>query len=130
VAAKNAEQLLHEFRNNAAVDVTMSLLHSKDALLYLALMAAHLGDGQIVDGQTLTAAMDTDLPGHAARLHGRQTARIWATSSSTSTSPWRRALDAYTELGVPEAGEVRERLGSGWSFSMRPPTPSPNGPLQ
>ena len=62
VAGKSAEQLLHEFRSNSAADVAMSLLRSKDALLYLALMAAHLGDGQIVDGQTLTAEMDADLP--------------------------------------------------------------------
>ena len=62
MAGNSAEQLLHEFRSNSAADVAMSLLRSKDALLYLALMAAHLGDGQIVDGQTLTAEMDADLP--------------------------------------------------------------------
>lgn len=62
VAGKSTEQLLHEFRNNATADVTMSLLRSKHALLYLALMAAHLGDGQVVDGQTLAAAIDADLP--------------------------------------------------------------------
>ncbi|WP_435592119.1 DUF3375 family protein [Nocardia sp. bgisy118] len=58
----DAERLLHEFRSNADTDVTMSLLRSNDALLHLALMAAHLGDGQIVDGETLTAALDEDLP--------------------------------------------------------------------
>ncbi len=59
---KSAEQLLHEFRGNATADVTMSLLRSRDAMLHLALMAAHLGDGQIVDGQTLMAEIDADLP--------------------------------------------------------------------
>lgn len=59
---RTAEQLLHEFRSNATADVTMSLLRSKDAMLYMALMAVHLGDGRIVDGQTLSAAIDADLP--------------------------------------------------------------------
>ncbi|WP_298176984.1 DUF3375 family protein [Saccharomonospora sp.] len=62
MGGKTAEQLFHEFTTNAAADVTLSLLRSKDALLNLALMAAHLGDGQIVDGQTLTAVIDADLP--------------------------------------------------------------------
>jgi hypothetical protein len=62
MALKSAEQLLHEFRSNSDADVTMSLLRANDALLYLALMAAHLGDGQIVDGQTLTADMNADRP--------------------------------------------------------------------
>ena len=46
---KSAEQLFHEFRGNALADVTMSLLRSRHALEHLALMASHLGDGQIVD---------------------------------------------------------------------------------
>jgi hypothetical protein len=62
VVLKSAEQLLHEFRSSSDADVTMSLLRAKDALLYLALMAAHLGDGQIVDGQTLIAEMNADIP--------------------------------------------------------------------
>jgi hypothetical protein len=62
VADKTAEQLLHEFRGSVSADATMSLLRSRDALLYISLMAAHLGDGQIVDGQTLSAAIDADLP--------------------------------------------------------------------
>nr|WP_281353681.1 DUF3375 family protein [Phytoactinopolyspora mesophila] len=41
----------------------MSLLRSNDALLHLALMAAHLGDGRIVDGESLTAKIDADLAG-------------------------------------------------------------------
>lgn len=66
MAGKNAEQLYHEFRGNSQADVTMSLLRSPHALVHLALMAAHLGDGQIVDGQTLIADMNADLP---ALLH-------------------------------------------------------------
>jgi hypothetical protein len=62
VAGRSAEQLLHEFSSNAEADVTMSLLRSADAPLHLALMAAHLGDGQVVDGETLSAAVDRDLP--------------------------------------------------------------------
>ncbi|MGW6930768.1 DUF3375 family protein [Lentzea sp. NPDC054927] len=62
MAEQTAEQLLHEFRSSATADVTMSLLRSRDAMLYLALMAAHLGDGQIVDGQSLSASIDADLP--------------------------------------------------------------------
>jgi hypothetical protein len=62
LAGKTAEQLLHEFRGNSAADVTMSLLRSRHALLNTALMAAHLGDGQIVDGQRLAALINADLP--------------------------------------------------------------------
>ncbi len=62
MAGKNAERLYHEFRGNSQADVTMSLLRSSHALVHLALMAAPLGDGQIVDGQTLIADMNADLP--------------------------------------------------------------------
>jgi len=59
--AKGAETLFHEFTANAAADVAVSLLRAKDALLHLALMAAHLGDGQVVDGLTLAALIGDDL---------------------------------------------------------------------
>ncbi|WHT22651.1 DUF3375 family protein [Crossiella sp. CA-258035] len=62
MAKLTAERFLHEFSGNTAADATMSLLRSRDALLHLSLMAAHLGDGQIVDGRSLTASMDADLP--------------------------------------------------------------------
>lgn len=62
MADQDAERLLHEFRGNVDTDVTMSLLRSNDALLHLALMAAHLADGQVVDGESLTARIDEDLP--------------------------------------------------------------------
>src|SRR5258707_2326661 len=59
--AKSAESLFHEFSTNAAADVAVALLRAKDALLHLALMAAHLGDGQVVDGLTLVALVGDDL---------------------------------------------------------------------
>ena len=58
---RTAENLFHEFSAGAATDAAMSLLRSRDALLHLALMAAHLGDGQIVDGHTLVALISDDL---------------------------------------------------------------------
>jgi Protein of unknown function (DUF3375) len=95
VSVRSAEQLMCEFRTNAAADVTMSLLRSSHATPHLALMAAHLGDGQIVDGQTQTVAINADLPAllrdlseagsddeavdvmDASRLLGRWTKRGW-----------------------------------------------------
>ncbi|MEV6987481.1 DUF3375 family protein [Sphaerisporangium sp. NPDC051017] len=50
-----------EFGQNSTADVAMSLLRSHDALLYLTLMSARLGDGQVVDGLTLTAMLEEDL---------------------------------------------------------------------
>lgn len=61
MAERTAEQLLHEFLGSTSADVTMSLLRSPNAPLHLALMTAHLGDGQMVDGQSLSAAIDADL---------------------------------------------------------------------
>lgn len=58
---KGAEAYYYEFRTSAETDVAMSLLRSKEAFLYLALMAAHLADGQLVDGQTLAALVGEDL---------------------------------------------------------------------
>ena len=55
---KTAEVYFHEFRASADTDAAMSLLRSRDALLYLALMAAHLGEGQIIDGRSLTATIE------------------------------------------------------------------------
>jgi hypothetical protein len=61
--SKTAEAYFHEFRASADTDAAMSLLRSRDALVYLALMAAHLGEGQIVDGHALTALIAGDLAG-------------------------------------------------------------------
>jgi hypothetical protein len=58
---KSAETYFYEFQTSAETDVAMSLLRSREAFLYLALMATHLADGQIVDGQTLAALVSEDL---------------------------------------------------------------------
>lgn len=58
---KSAETYFYEFQTSAETDAAMSLLRSKEAFLYLALMATHLADGQIVDGQTLAALVSEDL---------------------------------------------------------------------
>jgi hypothetical protein len=62
VGTKSAEHFFHEFRDGSAADAAMSLLRSRNALVHMALMAAHLGDGQIIDGMTLTTMLDEDLP--------------------------------------------------------------------
>ena len=59
--ARSAENLFHEFSANATADVAMSLLRANDAVLHLALMAAHLGDGEMIDGLTLAALIGDDL---------------------------------------------------------------------
>lgn len=58
---KSAENYFYEFRASAETDAAMSLLRSKEAFLYLALMSTHLADGQMVDGQTLAALISEDL---------------------------------------------------------------------
>jgi hypothetical protein len=67
---KSAETYFYEFQTSAETDAAMSLLRSKEAFLYLALMATHLADGQIIDGQTLAALVSEDLAtlGPAVRL--------------------------------------------------------------
>jgi hypothetical protein len=59
--ARSVQSLFHEFAANATADVAMSLLRSPNALQYMALMAVHLGDGRIVDGPSLAAAVSEDL---------------------------------------------------------------------
>ena len=58
---KTAEEYFYEFRAGADSDASMSLLRSRDALLQMALMAARLGEGQVVDGQSLAAMIGEDL---------------------------------------------------------------------
>jgi len=119
LTTRSAEQLLHEFHSSAEADVTMSLLRSRDAYLHLALMAAHLGDGQIVDGQTLTADMNADLP---ALLRGYQ----GANGSSEPTladadkllARWRSK--GWVSRSVDPASRVeRYQLTSGASQAVR-----------
>ncbi len=75
--SKTAEAYYDEFRASADTDAAMSLLRSRDALLYLALMAAHLGEGKIVDGPSLTALIGEDLArlGRLGPAAGEETER-------------------------------------------------------
>jgi hypothetical protein len=116
---RTAEQLLHEFRSNAKADATMSLLRSTHAYLHLALMAARLGDGQIVDGQTLTADMDADLP---ALLRGYANADDGSGPAPTDAdkllSRWRRR--GWVSRSVDPASRVeRYQLTSGANQAVR-----------
>ena len=112
MAGTSAEQLLHEFRDSAVADATMSLLRSRNALLHLALMAAHLGDGQIVDGQSLTSAIDADL---ASLL------RSYTPSPEDDSTPalvdadallarWTKRGGGYAGGGVDEDPQLVRRL--------------------
>jgi hypothetical protein len=58
---KTAEEYYWEFQAGTEADAAMSLLRSRDALLHLALMAARLGEGQVIDGQSLAAMIGEDL---------------------------------------------------------------------
>jgi hypothetical protein len=118
VEKKSAEHLFHEFRTSATADVTMSLLRSQDALLHLALMAAHLGDGQVVDGQTLTAEMDSDLPA-LLRSHisaGDQTAA--PLDADTLLTRWTKKGWVYRSVD-PQTRIERYQLASGAGQAVR-----------
>ncbi|GIJ48390.1 hypothetical protein Val02_52760 [Virgisporangium aliadipatigenens] len=118
MAGKTAEQLLHEFRGNSAADVTMSLLRSRHALLNTALMAAHLGDGQVVDGQTLAALIDADLP---ALLRGY----VWDDESEEAVPDADYLLNRWTRRGWlhrtvdPETRVERYQLSTGAHQAVR-----------
>lgn len=120
MAGKSAEQLFHEFRGSALADVTMSLLRSRHALVHLALMAAHLGDGQTVDGQNLVAAMNADLP---ALLRGG--ASVGERDNDDVAWDADELLTKWTKRGwvhrsVEPAGRIeRYQLTSGASQAVR-----------
>jgi len=115
--AKSAENLFHEFSANAAADVAMSLLRPKDALLHLALMAAHLGDGQVVDGLTLAALIGDDLVDLRAVVS--------TDSDETGTSAAEGVLRRWVKKGWvhrsidPETRIERYQLTSGASHAVR-----------
>ncbi|MFI5268917.1 MAG: DUF3375 family protein, partial [Chloroflexota bacterium] len=115
--AKSAESLFHEFSANAAADVAISLLRAKDALLHLALMAAHLGDGQIVDGLTLAALIGDDLVDLRAVAS--------ADSDEAGTSAAESVLRRWVKRGWvhrsvdPETRIERYQLTSGASHAVR-----------
>lgn len=120
MAAKSAEQLLHEFRSNAAADVTMSLLRSNDALLNLALMAAHLGDGQIVDGETLTAKIDKELPRllRSYALSDDEFALLTVPDADALLTRWTKRGWVHRTVD-PETGIERYQLTSGAGQAVR-----------
>jgi hypothetical protein len=57
----SAARLFHRFHDSASADTMVSLLRSRHFEVHLALMAAHLGEGQVVDGGGLEAAIGEDL---------------------------------------------------------------------
>lgn len=102
----------------------MSLLRSRDALLHLALLAAHLGDGRVVDGDALIAAIDRDLPGlrgcypvegddspddapDADALVSRWTARGWV---HRTVEPERRVEQYQATTGALQAARQMGNL--------------------
>ncbi len=119
MAGKSAEHLLHEFRANASADVTMALLRSKDAMFHLALMAAHLGDGQIVDGQTLTAEIDADL---SALLRGyfptEGDAVAWSADADALLTRWTKKGWVHRSVD-PQTRVERYQLTSGAMQAVR-----------
>ncbi|GAA1459408.1 DUF3375 domain-containing protein [Williamsia maris] len=65
-----AATLYAAFSENADADVTLRLLRSRSAMVYLAMMAARLADGQ-VDGDHLADGIDADLTDLAAHWTDR-----------------------------------------------------------
>jgi hypothetical protein len=115
---KTAERLFHEFRANADADVAMSLLRSKHALLYLALMATHLGDGQIVDGLTLTALIDEDLVDLHGSVISQEQPEPEASAAETMLQKWTRKGWVHRSVD-PETRIERYQLTSGASQAVR-----------
>jgi hypothetical protein len=120
VVAKSAEQFLHEFRSGSEADAAMSLLRSRHALVHLALMAAHLGDGRIADGMTLTAVLDEDLPLLAQSLPGAEANAPTGVLSDAEEvlATWVRKR--WVHRGVdPETRTERYQLTSGAAHAVR-----------
>jgi hypothetical protein len=115
---KSAEGLFYEFRANAAGDVAMSLLRSKDALLYLALMAAYLGDGQIVDGLTLTALMDEDLVDLRGTVSPEDQPEPESSAAEEMLRRWTKKGWVHRSVD-PETRIERYQLTSGASQAVR-----------
>jgi hypothetical protein len=117
---RSAEQLWLQFRANAAADVTMSLLRSKDALLHLALMAAHLGDGRIVDGETLTVKIDADLTGPMRGYLPADDEPGLAPAPDADTLLTRWTKKGWVRRSIdPDTGTERYQLTSGSSQAVR-----------
>lgn len=120
MVTKSAEQFLHEFRNGSEADTAMSLLRSRHALVHLALMAAHLGDGQIADGMTLTARLDEDLPLLTQSVPGAESDAPTSALSDAEEilATWVRKR--WVHRGVdPETRTERYQLTSGAAHAVR-----------
>ncbi|MGW2659973.1 DUF3375 family protein [Nocardia tengchongensis] len=116
-----AEQIFHEFRGSASADISLSLLRSRDALLDLALMAAHLGDGQIVDGLTLTAAMEADLPVllRSYLSDGRDDDRAPSPDADAVLTRWRKRSWVHRSADPRDPRIERYQLTSGAHAAVR-----------
>jgi hypothetical protein len=110
--ARTAEGLFHDFSVGVATDAALSLLRSRDALLHLALMSAHLGDGRIVDGHTLAALIGDDL------LDLRAVVNADVGDAEGLLSRWVRRGWAHRSLDVQTRTE-RYQLTSGASQAVR-----------
>lgn len=115
---KSAEGLFYEFKANAAADVAMSLLRSKDALLYLALMAAHLGDGQIVDGLTLTGLIEEDLVDLRGSVSTDDRPDLESSAAEEMLRKWTKKGWVHRSVD-PETRIERYQLTSGASQAVR-----------
>lgn len=115
MATKTAEQLLHQFRSSSEADVAMSLLRSKNAIPDMALMAAHLGDGQVVDGESLVASIDADLPRVAhgyVQTDDDPLTLVSAPDADTLLSKWTKRGWIYRSV-APDTRAERYQLTSG-----------------
>ncbi|MGW0443804.1 DUF3375 family protein [Streptosporangium sandarakinum] len=116
--AKSAESYFYEFRTNAATDTAMSLLRSKDALLHLALMSAHLGDGQIVDTVTLTALLDADVLALHSGLTGEDGEASNPVSPGMLLQKWTKKGWVHRSID-PRTRVERYQLASGAAQAVR-----------
>jgi hypothetical protein len=125
MAERTAEQLLHEFLGSTSTDATMSLLRSPNAPLHLALMTVHLGDGQMVDGQSLSAAIDADL---GALLRAYRMAEEVGEESREALGPkdgsallthWRRKRWVHRRADSRDSRIERYQLTSGAIAAVR-----------
>lgn len=122
---RTSEHLLHEFLGSTSTDVTMSLLRSPNAPLHLALLTAHLGDGQMVDGQSLSAAIDTDLGAllRAYRMAGEvgedSGEALGSRDGSALLTHWRRKQWVHRRADPRDSRIERYQLTSGALAAVR-----------
>lgn len=118
-----AQRLYLDFRASSTADVTVSLLRSRDALLHLALMAAHLADGSALDGTTLADEIAADLAALGATddtehltaedILSRWTRRRWAHRSVTEDGRGERyQLTSGALAAVRQIAGARDRAST------------------